>query len=123
MNLNDLTGVGPKVWVFVVTSLALLAPILLTWGFMEVKGKDEQRWISMKNWMNSSIFNCLVSYWRYHDKVLSGRKFWFIRKLSRISPVTSMYSLLANLLSVHAKQLVHNTMYILHSCVDSFLLS
>jgi len=43
--------------------------------------------------------------------------------LSRISLVTSMYSLLANLLSVYAKQLVHNTMYILHSCVGSFLLS
>jgi hypothetical protein len=36
--------------------------------------------------------------------------------------MTSMYSLLDNLLTVYDKQLVHNTMYILHSCVDSFLL-
>lgn len=70
MNLNELTGVGPKVWVFVVTSLIPIAPILFTCGFIVVKAKHEQKWNYIKN---------SVMYW------LAAHCWWFINCLSDLT--------------------------------------
>jgi hypothetical protein len=77
MNLNELTGVGPNVWIFVITALVLLAPILLTWSFMVVKGKNEQRWVSMKT---STKKWWVYNYWRFYHRIFSGWKFWVKRQ-------------------------------------------